>query len=201
MPMRDEPSPITRRWHTFGGLTASAPSAIANAPSASRLERWLQACDLGLGQLHQRRAHHGALQPAEQDEALLHAVVHVEERRRVERLLHRIEPVVDLLAPWRGPWPSRPRTAPPADRRRRCRRPDSSPLAPMVSDAISQALWVVSSVTGRGQRLQGADVPLVQHRIGAPVLDRADRRHLLDRAASACRTDSRARSRPDTGTG
>src|SRR5262245_18838778 len=57
---------------------------------AGLLERLLQPGDFGLGKLHQRRAHHGALDAAEQDQAFLHAVVHVEERRRIERLLYRI---------------------------------------------------------------------------------------------------------------
>src|SRR5215218_4644527 len=52
-----------------------------------RLERGLQARDLRLRQLHERRAHHGALEAAEEHEALLHTVVHVEEGRRVEGLL------------------------------------------------------------------------------------------------------------------
>src|SRR3954449_10666760 len=58
-----------------------------------RLERGLQARDLGLRQLAERRPHHGALEAAEEHETLLHAIVHVEEGRRVEGLLQRVEAV------------------------------------------------------------------------------------------------------------
>src|SRR3712207_7259124 len=45
----------------------------------------------------QRRTHHGPLEPAEDHQRLLHAVVHVEEGRRVEGLGEGIDAVVHGL--------------------------------------------------------------------------------------------------------
>ena len=49
----------------------------------------------------------------------------------------------------------------------------------MTSELMSQLECVESTVTGRG-RPCGADTPFMQRRIGTPVLDRADLRHLVD---------------------
>ena len=88
-------------------------------------------------------------QAADQRQHLLHAVVHVEERRRVECLGHRIDAIADL--PGRGEVIGRT-----ASNNATCRSamtlpaPDKSPPQPMHQRHNSQALCVVSTVTGRG---------------------------------------------------
>ena len=146
----------------------------------SRLDqRRANAGNLGGLDLHQRRPHVRLRNAAEQHQRLLHAVVHVDGRGRVEDLGQRVNAVVD--APGLGQIVAlrRRRTAALAESGRTLPEPESRPPQPSTSEENSQALCVDSTVTGFGKPLQHAHILLILDGIVAPILDGAHRRHGL----------------------
>src|SRR5689334_518533 len=109
---RESPLPVVRpgsrrkvpllstNWSDLASVAGEDGAGLTGFPTAgleqSRGDQG-PADGLALGRRHRRErwAHVGRRDPAEQDQRLLHAVVHVHERRRVEDAHQRIEPVVD----------------------------------------------------------------------------------------------------------
>ena len=93
-----------------------------------------------------------------------------------------------------------------ARNRRACRSamtlplPESRPLQPSTSEDISHAECVLEHVHRARQRLQRAHMPFVLRHVVRPVLDGAQRRHLVAQPQQRVLADSPAPSRADTGT-
>ena len=120
--------------------------------------------------LDQRRAHHGARQAAEQDQRFLHAVVHVGPRVGVKYLRQRIDAVVERA---RGRQvvarTHRLEELRLQDRQITLPLPER-PIAAEHEDEKSQALWVVSTLTHRGEALQQPGARLVLQALPAQSL-------------------------------
>ena len=128
---------------------ASRAAFVSSRPASTSASR--MRVDLGAAELHQRRAHHGARQAAEQHQRLLHAVVHVGPGLGIEHPRQRLDAVVEPLRRAEVVVLHRVEQLAPAGRRSRCRCRRAGRCSRAPASENSHALWVESTFTGRGR--------------------------------------------------
>ena len=159
-------------------------SRAVTRPASLRVEksgldqREANSFDLGCRDLHQRRPHHRARQLAEQHERLLHAVVHVDRRIGVEHLHRRIDAIVetfglDEIVGLHGAEQARLQIMDDAAAAR------EKPVAAEHQRRQQPRRMRRQHGHRPRQRLQVAHMPFVLRNVVGPVLDGADRRHLV----------------------
>src|SRR6266436_7452790 len=141
-------------------------------------QRRADALDLDVGELDQRRPHHGPRQAAEQHQRLLHAVVHVGPGVGVEHPRQRIDAVVEAAC-------FSEIVGPDGVEQLRLQVRDHAatageePVAAEHEGAEQPSAVGAEHAHRAGQALQGANVHLMLRHVARPILDGADAHHLV----------------------
>src|SRR5215475_4418353 len=173
-------------WSSDCEPTPSCCSRRLLVQKTSLNKRHTDALDLGGAELDERRAHHGAREPAEQNQRFLHPVMHVDERVGVEGAGKRVDTVVHRLGGAEvvrryGPEQLRLQVGDDAAGARQ------QALAAEHQRGEQPRRMSGEHVHGPRQRLQRAHLPFVKLHVVGPVFDGADRRHCLSEPQQSLR--------------